>query len=213
MHQFIIEKYLEKRRANVESKAGYAYTTPRTLLGIIRLSQAMARLRLSEEIEQNDAIFENFTFQDLVNLGHSEFCPTKIFVETKTFFEGKTNHLYLPYTSHFRSNGCFGGRQGRTELFIRGVLIKDFYFNIPTIASIFEIKTIVANITSKNFIPDISRNNIDASSKEDLNSILGRAIHFGACKTMSFAADEKETIRKFIDTFYVPNPSYEKSQA
>ena len=54
MHQFIIEKYLEKRRANVESKAGYAYTTPRTLLGIIRLSQAMARLRLSEEIEQND---------------------------------------------------------------------------------------------------------------------------------------------------------------
>ncbi len=166
-----------------------------------------------QEIEQNDAIFENFTFQDLVNLGHSEFCPTKIFVETKTFFEGKTNHLYLPYTSHFRSNGCFGGRQGRTELFIRGVLIKDFYFNIPTIASIFEIKTIVANITSKNFIPDISRNNIDASSKEDLNSILGRAIHFGACKTMSFAADEKETIRKFIDTFYVPNPSYEKSQA
>lgn len=54
MHQFIIDKYLEKRRANVESKAGYAYTTPRTLLGIIRLSQAMARLRLSEDIEQND---------------------------------------------------------------------------------------------------------------------------------------------------------------
>ncbi len=54
LHQFIIEKYCEKRRANVESKAGYAYTTPRTLLGIIRLSQAMARIRLSEEVDQND---------------------------------------------------------------------------------------------------------------------------------------------------------------
>jgi len=54
LHQFIIERYIEKRRANVESKAGYAYTTPRTLLAIIRLSQAMARIRLSEEVDQND---------------------------------------------------------------------------------------------------------------------------------------------------------------
>lgn len=54
LHQFIIDKYIEKRRANVESKAGYAYTTPRTLLAIIRLSQAMARIRLSEDVDQND---------------------------------------------------------------------------------------------------------------------------------------------------------------
>ena len=54
LHQFIIERYIEKRKANVESKAGYAYTTPRTLLAIIRLSQAMARIRLSEEVDQND---------------------------------------------------------------------------------------------------------------------------------------------------------------
>jgi len=54
LHQFIVDKYIEKRRANVESKAGYAYTTPRTLLAIIRLSQAMARIRLSEDVDQND---------------------------------------------------------------------------------------------------------------------------------------------------------------
>jgi len=33
---------------------GYLYTTPRTLLGIIRLSQAMARLRFSEIVEEAD---------------------------------------------------------------------------------------------------------------------------------------------------------------
>lgn len=54
LHQFITEKYIEKRKENVESKAGYAYTTPRTLLGIIRLSQALARLQLRDEVEQSD---------------------------------------------------------------------------------------------------------------------------------------------------------------
>ena len=54
LHKFIVEKYIEKRRANQESKAGYAYTTPRTLLAIIRLSQALARIRLSNEVNQED---------------------------------------------------------------------------------------------------------------------------------------------------------------
>jgi len=54
LHDFIIQRYVEKRRANIESKAGYAYTTPRTLLSIIRLAQAMARIRWSDEIDQND---------------------------------------------------------------------------------------------------------------------------------------------------------------
>lgn len=32
----------------------YIYTTPRTLLAIIRLSQAMARLRFSESVSEED---------------------------------------------------------------------------------------------------------------------------------------------------------------
>jgi DNA replication licensing factor MCM7 len=32
LHNFIITRYVEKRKLNLESKAGYAYTTPRTLL-------------------------------------------------------------------------------------------------------------------------------------------------------------------------------------
>ena len=54
LHQFIVEKYIEKRKANEGSKPGYAYTTPRTLLAIIRLSQALARIRLSNEVNQED---------------------------------------------------------------------------------------------------------------------------------------------------------------
>ena len=36
------------------ASAGYTYTTARTLLGILRLGQALARIRFSDEISQAD---------------------------------------------------------------------------------------------------------------------------------------------------------------
>lgn len=35
-------------------KDGYQYVTPRTLLGVIRLAQGLARLRFNDEVEQID---------------------------------------------------------------------------------------------------------------------------------------------------------------
>ena len=39
---------------NRESDHSYMYITPRTLLGIIRLSQALAKLNFREEVTQDD---------------------------------------------------------------------------------------------------------------------------------------------------------------
>jgi len=42
LHEFIVQRYVEKRKEYAQGeRAGYVYTTPRTLLGLIRLSQAM----------------------------------------------------------------------------------------------------------------------------------------------------------------------------
>jgi DNA replication licensing factor MCM7 len=55
LHNFIIQKYVEKRKKEGNlMKEGHQYITPRTLLAIIRLSQALARLRFNEEVEQVD---------------------------------------------------------------------------------------------------------------------------------------------------------------
>lgn len=55
LHNFIIQKYVEKRLEQTDiSKVGYVYVTPRTLLGIIRLAQGLARLRFSETVDQDD---------------------------------------------------------------------------------------------------------------------------------------------------------------
>lgn len=55
LHNFIIQKYVEKRQEQTEvNKIGYVYVTPRTLLGIIRLAQGLSRLRFSEVVDQDD---------------------------------------------------------------------------------------------------------------------------------------------------------------
>ena len=55
LHNFIVQRYVDERRKQYDiTKEGYQYITPRTLLAILRLSQALARLRFHEEVEQSD---------------------------------------------------------------------------------------------------------------------------------------------------------------
>ena len=56
LHQYIVARYVEKRKQQREGKeeASYMYITPRTLLGIIRISQAMAKFNFRDIVEQSD---------------------------------------------------------------------------------------------------------------------------------------------------------------
>merc|ERR1712060_203059 len=56
LHQYIVAKYVEKRKFQGENEGdqSYMYVTPRTLLGIIRLSQAMAKMNFRDEVIMND---------------------------------------------------------------------------------------------------------------------------------------------------------------
>lgn len=165
---------------------------------------------LDETFERDVSIFNKFGFQELERIGHSEFCATKAFVKTITLFEGRKNNLYLPFNKVDRENSLYwwSHPKKRKELFIRSVLIKDFHFNIPISATVFEINEIVVNINSKKIIPDISRNNIE--EKELINYIIGKAIHVGASNLLSLGEDEKSTLQKFIMAFYEKQSDFEK---
>ena len=57
LHEYITSQYVKKRKyeANYKTdKTKYAYTTPRTLLAMIRLAQGLAKLRFSNEVSQED---------------------------------------------------------------------------------------------------------------------------------------------------------------
>lgn len=166
-----------------------------------------------ETIEKTGyGLFDKFGFDELVEIGHSTNCSTKAFTKKITLFEGRKNDLYLPFDQTDRDSSLYWWRtpDKRRELFMRSVLIKDFRFNIPVTASIFETNVIVANINSRKFIPDISRNNVDPKAKDLINYIIGKAIHIGASNLLTLGIDEKQTLDSFIKTFYSERTDFEK---
>ena len=55
LHNFIVQKYVEKRKEEKEStKQGYQYITPRSLLAVVRLAQALAKLQMNDRVLQKD---------------------------------------------------------------------------------------------------------------------------------------------------------------
>lgn len=55
--EYLIKTYVKMREAQKKAeKRGkqFAHTTPRTLLGVVRLAQALARLRFADEVHQDD---------------------------------------------------------------------------------------------------------------------------------------------------------------
>jgi molecular chaperone HtpG len=163
-----------------------------------------------EKKRSGDWIIGDLTFEDLEDLGHCTSCEIETSIEIINLFEGRKNELYLPFDKKdFDSYFSFRNDK-RKELFMRNVLIKDFRFDIPVSTSVFEIQTIVANINSKHFIPDISRNNVDAAAQQTINYIIGKAIHSGAVEILELSIDEKNTIKRFITTFYEKKTEFEK---
>ena len=56
LHNYIVARYVEKRKFQREGKeeVSYMYITPRTLLAILRISQAMAKFNFRNEVHQED---------------------------------------------------------------------------------------------------------------------------------------------------------------
>mmetsp|Transcript_645 Transcript_645/g.1216 ORF Transcript_645/g.1216 Transcript_645/m.1216 type:complete len:472 (-) Transcript_645:49-1464(-) len=79
LHNYIVARYVEKRKFQREGKdeVSYMYITPRTLLGIIRISQGMAKFHFREEVTQSDvdqAIkLMDYSLNTLENISDSAF--------------------------------------------------------------------------------------------------------------------------------------------
>lgn len=164
-----------------------------------------------QTFSEDDSIYGICAFQDLVEIGHSEACTTKIFIKTISLFEGRRNKMYMPFDLASPRDHWYRPYEKGKELFMRGVLLRDFIFIIPVVASIFEITKLVVNINSRKFIPDISRNNVDKKERDIINYVIGKAIHIGAIEALDLQVDEKDTLEKFIGKYYGDTTDHELS--
>lgn len=104
LHAHIVQKYVDKRQKldKEQAKTTYGYTTPRTLLAVIRLSQALAKLRFSNEVCKDDVeealnLMEE-SQRSVIDQGESNFRAnakkdpiSQIFNLLKAECESKTN--------------------------------------------------------------------------------------------------------------------------
>jgi molecular chaperone HtpG len=175
---------------------------------------------LVDELDQrrfswNDDILPGVAFEFLEKLGHESDYETQSFRKHVKLFEGKKNELYMPFdktnTPNFWPYLHLFNSETRT-LFVRGVFIKDFHYSIPIISSIFELTEIRLNLTSRQVIPDISRNNLDQLTADKVCYALTKAIHKAAMELLNISKDEKETLGRFIKTHFASVSDLDKDE-
>lgn len=159
------------------------------------------------------------TIRDLVKMGHTRGLPIISYAETRYLFEGEKNKIYLEFRKEYTqtSTPIFNRRvifnpklNSNIRLFLRNVLIKDFSFTPSPKLLIFDLINISINIFSKGFIPDISRNNFDISTTNDINYIIQKVIYKGIYDLFPLSGDEKVIIQKFTDKYFSQPTGLEK---
>ena len=166
-----------------------------------------------KDIEEDDEIIGKLSFLYLKSLGHSRDCKTRVFIRSIDLYEGQKNTLYMPFKPSETLDGWsymyLIKKEENKRLYMRNVFIRDFAYHLPIIANVFEITKIVTNISSREFIPDISRNNLDLPTVENIVYMIGKAIHNGVLKLPLLDEDEKQTLKKFIETYYEKVTTFE----
>jgi hypothetical protein len=60
------------------------------------------------------------------------------------------------------------------------------------------------------FVPEISRNNFDDFTNNEINYIIGKAIHSGVLEKFNLSNEKKLTLKNFIEHYYANVTEFEK---
>ncbi|GAB3637268.1 hypothetical protein GCM10027422_28580 [Hymenobacter arcticus] len=155
-----------------------------------------------QDIEYYTTIINGLSHDDLVSIGHSSHCKTRAFAMSLNVYEHIKNDMYIDFGPAIKNVFRYLTNSKKEELFIRGVLLKDFAFKVPILASAFTIDSIRINLESRRFIPNISRNDVDSATRADIGYIVGKAIHLGAIDLLELTYLQKQALADFTKHFY-----------
>jgi len=106
LQNFIVDSYISMRQRDYgnqkEDQSGaFGYTTARTLLGILRMSQAMARIRFSKEVMQSDVEEAmRLMYQCQAQLRHTQEMDS----QNKTYVDPVTDIYHIIRDNRLKSN-------------------------------------------------------------------------------------------------------------
>lgn len=108
VHEYVVQAYIRLRqdsKREMDSKFSFGQATPRTLLGIIRMAQALAKLRLADSVDVEDVeealrllrVSKESLYQETRQTREDENPTTKIFTIIKKLSQEQGHSL--PYDS------------------------------------------------------------------------------------------------------------------
>ena len=126
--------------------------------------------------------------------------PVKPEIIKKGVVTGESNAV-LPYNEENTFKGRFSWENTDT-CYVKNVLLSGLRIKIPYLVDGVILKGAVINIFNREFIPNVSRNNISASQQEKLSYAIGKAIHLWIRDHAELSTEQKALLDVFIETKY-----------
>ena len=149
-----------------------------------------------------------FNFEKLSKYGHYTSIPTiMILVEKKQIYEGVKNKMY----SYIKDENYYSDSND-SEIFLKGILVKDASFQFNQLLTVIEIKKIKINIESSNFNTEVDRNRFNSTIQQKLNIFIIEALLNALIKQnkeyAKFNDEQLDTIKKYLADKPYKNSNY-----
>ncbi len=148
-----------------------------------------------------ESIIGEYTYRDFCEgLGHVQGIPIYCELTIQKVIQDKGNRL-LAYSvdKSFDYNYLL---QHKDYIFIKNVLVSKVKLKIPFLIDGIQLKSAVINIMNKDFIPNVSRNNLNDLQKRELSYAIGKALHMWILDHGKFTLEEQKLIKNFINECY-----------
>ena len=151
--------------------------------------------------ESSESIIGGYTLGGFRNqFHHGSLTPVKPEIIKKGVVTGESNAV-LPYNEENTFKGRFSWENTDT-CYVKSVLLSGLRIKIPYLVDGVILKGAVINIFNREFIPNVSRNNISASQQEKLSYAIGKAIHLWIRDHAELSTEQKALLDVFIETKY-----------
>ena len=151
--------------------------------------------------ESSESIIGGYTLGGFRNqFHHGSLTPVKPEIIKKGVVTGESNAV-LPYNEENTFKGRFSWENTDT-CYVKNVLLSGLRIKIPYLVDGVILKGAVINIFNREFIPNVSRNNISASQQEKLSYAIGKAIHLWIRDHAELSTEQKALLDVFIETKY-----------
>lgn len=157
----------------------------------------------------SDSIIGNYTFEDFSErFEHSISVPLEAgYVKQKVIVNDF--NMVLPYNENCMIYKDFR-YEGIDKAYIKNVLLPNFSLKVPFLVDGIVLKGSVININNKDFIPNVSRNNLSVIQQQELEYAIGKAIHLWVKDNISLNNEHKKLLDSFIKTKYSNQNKYLK---